>query len=234
MQWRHYTQPGRFGQPTEIDHADHAGNAVAQAHADQHRDIDPEAAHEAVDQQDSGQDQGGDRQVDGRAELRRATAATGPVDGNREQRQANGGDHRTGDQGREEAHHLGHEGRYQHAEEAGGDGGAKDTAHANAFHTRHGHHAADGGEAGTHHHRHANADRADAERLHHGGNSGDQQVGIDQKGDFFPGQTGGLSDDQRHRNGTSVHQQHMLYTHQDQLQQWQGLSWRRRRDVRLE
>lgn len=121
-----------------------------------------------------------------------------------------------------EAHHLGHEGRDQHAEETGGDGRAKDPLQADARHAGHGHHAAHGGKAGAHHHRHADAHGTDAEGLHDGSDAGDQQVGIDQEGDFFTTQTRGLSDDQRHRDGASVHQQDMLQTDQDQLQKGQS------------
>ncbi len=55
-------------------------------------------------------------------------------------------------------------------------------------------------------------------RLDDGGDPGDQQVGVDQKGDFFTTQPSGLSDDQRHGDGAAVHQQNMLQADQDQLQ----------------
>ncbi|CAI8924901.1 hypothetical protein EMIT0180MI3_360046 [Priestia megaterium] len=57
-------QPRRLVHAAEVDHADHAANRVTQAHADQHRDVDPESAHEAVDQQNGGQHQCSNGQVD--------------------------------------------------------------------------------------------------------------------------------------------------------------------------
>ncbi len=157
-----HLQPGRLGHAAEVDHTDQATEDVAQAHADQYRDVHPEAAHEAVDQQDGTQHQGGDGQVDGRAELGCAAAAACPVHRHGKQRETDRGDDRASDQRREEAHHLGHERRDQHAEETGGDGCAENSLHADAGHAGHGHHAAHRGEAGPHHHRHANAHGADA------------------------------------------------------------------------
>ncbi|MNP43178.1 hypothetical protein D3C76_1369800 [compost metagenome] len=81
---------------------------------------------------------------------------------------------------------------------------------ADAGHAGHGHHAANCSKACTHHHRHADADCANAERLDDGGDTSDQQVGIDQESDFFTRKAGGLADDQRHGNRASVHQQDML------------------------
>ncbi|MNC32390.1 hypothetical protein D3C75_807390 [compost metagenome] len=95
---------------------------------------------------------------------------------------------------------------------------------ADTGHAGHGDHAADGGETGAHHHRHANAHGADAEGLDDGGDTRHQQVGVDQEGDFFTTQASGLSDDQRHRDGATVHQQNMLQTDQDQLQEGQTLN----------
>ncbi|MNH18629.1 hypothetical protein D3C79_783400 [compost metagenome] len=160
-------------------------------------------------------------------------AATGPVDRDREQRQADRGDHRTGDQGREKAHDLGHERRDQHAEEPGGDGRPEDPLQAHTGHAGHGHHAADGSETGAHHYRHADPHGADTERLDDGGNACDQQVGVDQERDFFARQTGGLADDQWHGNRASVHQQHVLQAYQNQLEQGQRFSRRRNGNVRL-
>ena len=59
-----------------------------------------------------------------------------------------------------------------------------------------------------HHNRHADAHRADAQRLDQGGDAGDQQVGVDQEGDFLAREAGRLADDQRHGDGATVHQQH--------------------------
>ncbi|MCY1521851.1 hypothetical protein D9M68_566840 [compost metagenome] len=211
----------------QVDHAQAGGDGIAQGHADQHRDVDPEALQEAVDQQDRQQHCRRQDQVDRRAEVRRLLAAAGPVDRHREQAHADRGDHRAGHQWREEAHDAAHERRDEHAEQAGGDGRAEDAGNADAGHAGHRHHAADRGEAGAHHHRHADADRADAERLDDGGDAGDQQVGVDQEGDFLARQAGGLADDQRHSDGAAVHQQHVLETHQQQLQEGETLIDRR-------
>ncbi|MNF83470.1 hypothetical protein D3C84_657950 [compost metagenome] len=210
MQRRYHLNPGRLVEAGEVDHADGAGEDITQAHADQHRDIDPEAAHEAVDQEDGRQHQAGDDQVDRGAEGFGTGAATGPVNGNRKQRKTNRGDDRAGHQRWEETHHLGHERGDQHAEETGGNGRTENTLQADAGHSGHGHHAANCSKACTHHYRHADADCANAERLDDGGDTSDQQVGIDQESDFFTRKAGGLADDQRHGNRASVHQQDML------------------------
>jgi len=162
-----------------------AGQGVTQPHADQHRNVDPETAQEAVDQQNGGQHRGGDAEIVHRAELAGGAATTGPVHRYRKQRQADGGDHGAGHQWREEAHDAADEGGDEQAEGAGGDGRAEDAGHADPWHAGHDHHAAHRGETGAHHHRHANAHRPDAQRLHQRGDAGDQQVGIDQKGDFI-------------------------------------------------
>lgn len=123
--------------------------------------------------------------------------------------------------GGKKAHNLRHERRDDKAEEPGGDGRAEDALQADPRHAGHGDHAADGGETGAHHHRHANAYRADAERLHQGGDTGDEQVGVDQKGDFFTAQAGGLANDQGDGDGAAVHQQDVLQAYQNQLQEGQ-------------
>nr|GEZ57652.1 hypothetical protein [Tanacetum cinerariifolium] len=233
VQGRHHFQPLRLGQTAEVDHADDTGKNIAQAHADQHRDVDPEAAHEAVDQQDGQQHQRGNTQIERVTETHCFAAAARPVDGHRKQRQTDRGDHRACHQRREEAHDFRHERRNQHAEEPRRNGCPEDPRQTDAVHSGHRHHAAHRGETRPHHDRHADTQRADADRLHHGGNTGDQQVGVDQKRDVFARQSGGLTDDQRHRHGASVHQQDVLHAHQNQLQQWQGLTWRRSRDARV-
>ena len=65
-------EPGALGQTTEVDHAHAAGDRVAQAHAHQHRDVDPETAHEAVDQEDGAEHQAGEEQEVQGAEVFRA------------------------------------------------------------------------------------------------------------------------------------------------------------------
>ncbi|MCY1173711.1 hypothetical protein D9M73_138850 [compost metagenome] len=233
VQWGDELQPWRLRHAAEVDHAEQAAEHIAQAHADQHGNIDPEAAHETVHQQDGAQHQGGDGQVDRRAELSGAGTAASPVHGHGEQRQTDRGDDRAGHQRREEAHDLGHEWGDEHAEETGGDGRAEDPLQADTGHAGHGDHAADGGETGAHHHRHANAHGADADGLDDGGDAGNQQVGIDQEGDFFTGQTGGLADDQGYGDGATVHQQDMLETDKQQLQQRQALVSGRKGDFSL-
>lgn len=222
-----------LGQTAEVDHAHAAGDRVAQAHAHQHRDVDPETAHEAVDQEDGAEHQAGEEQEVQGAEVFRAFAAAGPVDRHREQAHADRGDHRAGHQRWEETHDARHEGGDEHAEETGGDGRAEDPGDAHAGHPGHRHHAADGGEAGAHHNRHADAHRADAQRLDQGGDAGDQQVGVDQEGDFFAREAGRLADDQRHGDGATVHQQHMLEAHQQQLRQRQALVYGRVGDAAI-
>ncbi|MNI29130.1 hypothetical protein D3C73_829350 [compost metagenome] len=217
-------QPWRLSHATEVDHAEQAAEHIAQAHADQHGNIDPETAHEAMHQQNGTQHQRGNGQVNRRTELSGAGTAAGPVHSHGEQRQTDRGDDCAGHQRREEAYDFGHERGDDHAEEPGGDGRAEDPLQADTGHAGHGDHAADGGETGAHHHRHANAHGADAEGLDDGGDAGDQQVGVDQEGDFFTTQASGLSDDQRHRDGATVHQQNMLQTDQDQLQEGQTLN----------
>ncbi|MDT4829851.1 hypothetical protein FQZ97_632850 [compost metagenome] len=223
MQGLHHLEPGRLVQAVQVDHAARAGQGIAQRHADQHRDVHPEALEEAIHQEDGAQHQGGDGQVFQGAELAGLVAAARPVHRNGEEGEADGGDHRTGHQWREEAHDARHEGRDQQAEEAGRYGGAEDALDADAGHPGHHHHAADGGETGAHHHWHADTHRADAHGLHDGGDAGDQQVGVDQEGDFFTGETGGLADDQGYGNGATVHQKDMLEADEQQLHQGQAL-----------
>ncbi|MCY1415468.1 hypothetical protein D9M71_309520 [compost metagenome] len=233
MQGLHHLEPGRLVQAVQVDHAARAGQGIAQRHADQHRDIHPEALEEAIHQEDGAQHQGGDGQVLQGAELAGLVAAARPVHRDREEGEADGGDHRAGHQRREEAHDARHEGRDQQAEETGGDGGAEDSLDAHAGHPGHHHHAADGGETGAHHHRHADADCANAEGLHQGGDAGDQQVGVNKEGDFFAGEAGRLADDQRNGNGAAIHQQHVLETDQQELQQRQALIDSRAADAAL-
>ncbi|MCY1415613.1 hypothetical protein D9M71_311040 [compost metagenome] len=100
----HHLEPGRFVQAVEVDHPAGTGEDVAQGHADQYRDVHPETLEEAVHQQDGAQYQRGDGKVFQGTEVAGLVTAAGPVDRNREEGEADGGDHRPGHQWREETH----------------------------------------------------------------------------------------------------------------------------------
>jgi hypothetical protein len=67
-----------------------------------------------------------------------------------------------------------------------------------------------GGEGDSHDHRQADADARQADALDQRGNAAGEEVGIDQECDLVPRQSQRPAHDQRHRDRTGVHRQHML------------------------
>ena len=206
-----------LGNAGKIRPAETDGDQIADRDPDQDRDVLQKAAGELDHQEDHGEHEPGDQQIAGRAEIRLAGAAAGPIDADPHQHHADHGDDRAGHYRREKAQHVFDERRDAEAKNAADQNGAVDSGQSDAGHCRHRQHRRDRHRGDPHDDRQPDAEGAEADGLDQRRYSAGEQIGIDQHRQLVFRQMQRAADDQGHRHRIGIHDEHMLQSERAEL-----------------
>ncbi|MNS94205.1 hypothetical protein D3C72_1284160 [compost metagenome] len=200
----------------EVDQAQRQAEQVAAGNADHNGRGRQHALAPLHHRDHQRQHRDGNRQVAGCAIAAAALAACGPVDGHRNQRQADHGDYHAGDGMRKQLADRRHEEAAQDHHQRTRQRRAQDASYA--VFDAHADGRADKGEAGAHHAWHADAHRANALALDDGDDARAKQGRIHQGDDLVRRQLQRTANDQRHRNDAAQGGQQMLERKQKRRQ----------------
>src|SRR5215212_8585642 len=213
---------GRLTDPAEVCYPDDGSDDGAENQAEEHRYPACKPAEEPVDDQDDEQHREGEGDVTRAAEAPGArVAAASPVDRDRQEGDTDHGDDRAGHDRRKEAQET----REVRADEEGDDPGDDHRAvdrgqppglpdQDHRRHRREGH-TLDDGEPEPY--------LPVAYSLDQGGHPARKEVGVYEVDELLLREPYGVREDERHRDGPSVHRQHVLEPENHQPPQRQNL-----------